>query len=562
MRKKINNKIIIVFISAVLLSLATVFVAFNDRNDFEISKNLDIYYTLFKELNVFYVDEIDPAELVKTSIDKMLESLDPYTNFYPESQMEDYKFMTTGEYGGVGAVIRQYEGEVIIAEIYEDFPAHISGLKVGDAIYEIDGKNARGKSTEEISSMLKGQPGTSFKIKVKRYGQDELLTKEIIRQKIQIKSVPYYGMLEDNIGYMTLSSFTEKSGEDVKKAFLDLKQMGAEKIVFDLRGNPGGLLMEAVKISNYFIDKGQEIVSTRGKFKKFDSYYPTTNDALDTQIPIVVLVNRGSASASEIVAGAIQDLDRGVVIGQRTFGKGLVQSTRDLSYNTKLKVTTAKYYIPSGRCIQALDYSHRNEDGSVGKIPDSLTTKFKTKVGRTVYDGGGIVPDLIIEEEEMSKYILELLSKNLVFEFANEFCLRHEKIESAKTFEVPDTEIEKLEQFIASKNFEYKTETEIFIDRLERKANEENYVDGIKDEIELMRKNLSSKKEKSFERNKETIKRILKNEIVTRYYYQKGAIEAQLSKDKDLKMAIEVLKDVTVYNSILEGKHGEHLIEY
>lgn len=554
MRKNIFRVIIV----SALLFAGIVFSAFDDDNDFEISKNLDIYYTLFKELNLYYVDDIDPGELVKTSIDKMLESLDPYTNYYPESKIEDYKFMTTGQYGGVGAIIRQKEDYVVVAEIYEGFPAHKSGLKVGDEIVEIAGKDTKGKNTEQISEMMKGQPGTTFQIKIRRFGSSDIMTKDITREKIQIKSVPYYGMLDDEIGYLILTSFTDKSGDDVKNAYLDLKKQGAQKVVFDLRGNPGGLLHEAVKIANIFVPQGQEIVSTKGKYKKYDSFYATPGKAVDTVMPIVVIVNRGSASASEIVSGAIQDLDRGVVIGQRTFGKGLVQSTRELSYNSKLKVTTAKYYIPSGRCIQALDYSHRNEDGSVGKVPDSLISPFKTKGGRTVYDGGGVQPDVVLKQDEVSDYLIQLMSEDILFEFANQFCLRNDSIDIPAKFQISDAELDSLKAYIDRKGVKFKSETEKNADKLEKIAKEEQYLDAIQDQLAAIREKLDSEKEKEFDRNKKEIADILKAELVSRYYFQRGSIESQLVDDPEVEEAVALLKDSDRYFKILKGEEGTH----
>jgi len=394
-------------IATIVLVLSGFVLVSFDNDDFEIVKNLDIYYTLFRELNLIYVDETDAGKLVKTSIDQMLKSLDPYTVYIPESKLEDYKFMTTGQYGGIGALIRNSGDFTLIAEPYEDSPAMKAGLKAGDIIIEVDKKSIKGKDSDEISEVLKGQPNTPVDLLIERPGEENKFTKTLIREEIKIKSVPYFDMLNEEIGYISLSQFTMNCSNDVKEALIDLKEnRNAKSIILDLRSNPGGLLMEAVKIANLFVEKDQEIVSTKGKVKQWNKTYKSTMPAYDSEIPIIVLVNSGSASASEIVSGAIQDLDRGVIVGQRTFGKGLVQATRDLSYNSKLKVTTAKYYIPSGRCIQALDYSNRNDDGSVGKIADSIITQFSTKNGRKVYDGGGIMPDIITEPKTISNIII------------------------------------------------------------------------------------------------------------------------------------------------------------
>jgi len=403
-----------------ILVFAISFYSFKqDDKNFQIAKNLDIYYTLFRELNLFYVDDVNPNKLVKTSIDKMLESLDPYTNFISEDDVEDFRFMTTGEYAGIGALISKQKGKTVISEPYEGFPAQKSGLKAGDILLEVAGKSTEKLSTDDVSSLLKGPAGKSVLVKIERYGQKKPMDIEIVREKIQIDPVPYYGMLDKETGYIRLSNFTIDCTERVKMAFIELKEkQGAKSLVLDLRSNPGGLLVEAVRISNLFIPKGQEIVSTKGKVKQWDKIYTATENPLDTVMPIAVLVNSGSASASEIVAGAIQDLDRGMIIGTRTFGKGLVQTTRDLSYNAKLKITTAKYYIPSGRCIQALDYTHRNEDGSVGVIPDSLITKYTTKKGRIVFDGGGVVPDVTVEDEVLSNLSANLITQSVVFDYA------------------------------------------------------------------------------------------------------------------------------------------------
>lgn len=548
MRKRTAAKI------ALGLAAILTFSSFNDNKNFEIAKNLDIYYTLFKELNNYYVDEIEPGELIKTSIDQMLETLDPYTSYIPESRMEDYKFMTTGQYGGVGAMIRQDSNYVIITEVYENFPAQKADLRPGDAIYEIEGKSAKGLNSDEISSMLKGQPGTKFIIKVKRPNHDGLITKEVLREKITISSVPYSAVIKDSIGYIVLSSFTQDCTQEMRKAYFDLKKQGIKGLVIDLRDNPGGLLIESVDIDNMFVEKGNEVVSTRGKYSKFDTKYTTLQPALDTAIPLAVLISRGSASASEIVSGSLQDLDRAVIVGQKSFGKGLVQTTRELSYNSKLKVTTAKYYTPSGRCIQALDYSHRNDDGSVGKVPDSLIRAYKTKNGRTVYDGGGIDPDIKIEEPEMSVLTYELMMKNLIFNFVTEFAQKHSSIASAQDFTVDDATFEDFKAFVRKSGFTYKLDSEEKLSELIEAAKKENYHGEIADQIVALQTALNESKKGDLDKHRDEISKLLASEIVGRYYYQRGQIIFQLRDDLALNAAVETLKDGKRYREILNVK--------
>ncbi|MDP2337471.1 MAG: S41 family peptidase [Bacteroidota bacterium] len=525
-----------------------------DDKNFQIAKNLDIYYTLFRELNLFYVDDIDPNKLVKTSIDKMLESLDPYTNFIPEDDVEDFRFMTTGEYAGIGALISKQNGKIVISEPYEGFPAQKSGLKAGDILLEVAGKSTEKLSTEDVSSLLKGPANKPIVVKIQRYGQKKPLEIEIIREKIQIDPVPYYGMLDKETGYIRLSNFTVDCTERVKMALIELKEkQGAKTLVLDLRSNPGGLLMEAVRIANLFIPKGQEIVSTRGKVKQWDKIYTATENPIDTIIPIAVLVNRGSASASEIVAGAIQDLDRGMIIGTRTFGKGLVQTTRDLSYNAKLKITTAKYYIPSGRCIQALDYTHRNEDGSVGIIPDSLVSKYTTKKGRIVFDGGGVAPDITVDDETLSNVAMNLMAKSLVFDYATYFNSKTEKIASPEEFIISPEVYADFILFVKNQDFKYESKTEEELDQLVQVAKREKYYNISKDEFEKLKVVLGHNLDQDMEHFKEEISELLADEIVSRYYYQKGAIKAALRDDSDVKKALEVLHKPDGYAAIFNA---------
>jgi carboxyl-terminal processing protease len=525
-----------------------------DQKNFEIAKNLDIYHTLFRELNMFYVDDINPNKLVKESIDEMLESLDPYTNYISEDQIEDFRFMTTGEYAGIGALISKQNGKVVIAEPYEGFPAQKFGLKAGDVLLEVEGKTTENMDTEDVSSLLKGPANKPVKIKVERPGTKKPFTVDVVREKIQIDAVPYYGMLDNETGYIRLSNFTANCSNQVKTAFQELKEKNnPESLVLDLRGNPGGLLMEAVKIVNFFVPKGEEIVSTRGKVKQWDKVYTATSEPIDTTIKIAVLVNRGSASASEIVAGAIQDLDRGIVVGQRTFGKGLVQTTRDLSYSTKLKVTTAKYYIPSGRCIQALDYSHRNEDGSVGHVPDSLITEFTTKKGRKVYDGGGIVPDIKIDADQLSTLTIELVTRFKVFDFATQFANTNESIPLPEDFEITDDIYAQFYDFVKASDFNYDSQSQDDFEKLMKTAKREKYYGLAKEEFDALKAKLEPQLDKDLRVFRDEISELLEDEIVSRYYYQKGAIRASINDDDGIKKAMEELNSETAYNSYFKS---------
>nr|WP_320020668.1 S41 family peptidase [uncultured Draconibacterium sp.] len=518
-----------------------------DEKNFEIAKNLDIYHTLFRELNMFYVDEVNPNELVKTSIDKMLSSLDPYTNYISEDQMEDFRFMTTGEYAGIGALISKQNDNIIIAEPYEGFPAQKSGIKAGDIVLEVSGKDTEDMNTEDVSSLLKGPANKPVTIKLQRPGQKKPFTVDVVREKISIDAVPYYGMIDQNTAYIRLSSFTANCSEDVKKAFLELKENNPDGLILDLRGNPGGLLAEAVKIVNFFVPKGEEIVSTRGKVKQWDKVYKATAEPLDTTMKIAVLVNSGSASASEIVSGAIQDLDRGIIVGTRTFGKGLVQTTRDLSYNTKLKVTTAKYYIPSGRCIQALDYSHRNEDGSVGHVPDSLISEFTTKKGRKVYDGGGVVPDVKIEGDKLSSLSIELVTRFKIFDFATKYSNENESIPEPEEFSITDEIYKQFADFVKQSDFNYESASQNDLKELVETAKQEKYYELAKDEFQALEAMIEPDLDKDLSVFRPEISDLLESEIVSRFYYQKGSIRASINDDKGITKTIEALHSETAY---------------
>lgn len=527
-------------------------------NYFELSKNLDIFATLFRELNMYYVDETKPGDLMKKAIDSMLESLDPYTNYIPETEIEDYRFLTTGQYGGIGSFVRKKDDYIVITDPHEGYPAQKADLRAGDIILEVDGKSVKNKTTDEVTKFLKGQPNTVVKILIKREGEPKPIEKTLTREEIKINSVSYSGMLNENIGYISLTGFTENASQEVKAALLKLKEnKNLKGIVLDLRGNPGGLLNEAVNIVNLFVEKGQEIVTTKGKLSETKKIYKALNNPVDTEIPITVLVNSGSASASEIVSGSLQDLDRAVVVGQRSFGKGLVQQTKPLSYNSQLKITVAKYYTPSGRCIQALDYSHRNEDGSVGKIPDSLMTEFKTRKGRSVFDGGGVKPDVNLSSKQLSKLGISLLNKHLIFDYATKYKIEHPTISPAKDFVITDEEYNKFITYLSDKDYDYITKSEKMLADLKEAAQKEKYYELASSEFEALKKKLNHNKKEDLVLFKDEIKELLQEEIASRYYYQKGRVEAGLNVDKEVKKAIEIIDRQTIYSSILNGKYKD-----
>ncbi|MBK6729750.1 MAG: S41 family peptidase [Bacteroidetes bacterium] len=542
--------IISVAISAtIILSAAAVKVDL-----FEVSKNIDIFTTIYKELNTYYVDEIDPNTLMRTGIDAMLESLDPYTNYISEAELEGYKFQVTGNYGGIGATIRPVDGKITVIDTHEGFPAFNAGLRPGFIITEIDGKATNGKNNEEISEFLRGSPGSTVSIKYTKPFDDQEYQSTIVREEIKMENVPYYGMVTENIGYIILTQFTENSGRNVESALRMLKQDHPELsgVILDLRGNPGGLLREAVNVSNVFVDKGVEIVSTKGKVTEWDKVFTSLNAPLDKTIPLVVLTSRSSASASEIVAGVIQDYDRGIVVGQKSYGKGLVQTTRDISYKTKLKLTTAKYYIPSGRCIQAIDYAHRNEDGSLGKMPDSLKTAFKTASGRVVYDGGGIDPDITVPTETYKDITISLITKDIIFNYATLFQYEHPEITDARNFSLTDAQYEDFVKYLADKDYDYVTETELQLSEFEASAVEDQYFDAIKSDIDNLKTLIHHNKETDLYKFKNEILYELNKEIVGRYYQDVGRIELSFNYDPDIQEAVRVLNELERYEALLK----------
>lgn len=552
-RKPLFSKRIKTLVLALTISITGwLSYSFVDQN-FEIAKNLEIFSTLFRELTFNYVDEVNPGELIKTGIDEMLSSLDPYTNFIPESELEDYQFMTTGQYGGIGALIQKKGDYIMISDPYEGFPAQKAGLLPGDIILSINDKDMKSKDASEITALLKGQPGTTLNMLIKREGEEAPIQKSITREIVKIDNIPYYGMVDEQTAYIKLTGFTNNAGREVRDALAKLKESNSVKqLILDLRGNGGGLLNEAVNITNLFVEKGKPVVSTKGKIKERNSIHKTLSPAFDPEIPLAVLVNSGSASASEIVAGAIQDFDRGIIIGQRTFGKGLVQNVVPLAYNTRLKVTVAKYYIPSGRCIQAIDYAHKNEDGSVSYIPDSLKSAFKTSNGRTVFDGGGIEPDVATEQIKISNIAISLYVNNHIFEYANLFYRTHPQIESLKDFEITEDIYKDFVAFLDGKDYDYEIETEKKIKELREAAKTDKYLETIEKDIEKLENQVKHNKEEELYTYKNEIEMLLLEEIASRYFYQKGRIQASLRFDPDIKKAIEVLGNQGEYASILK----------
>ena len=553
--KLIALPFIILFLSTSVIS--------QDENNFEISKNLDIFATLLKELDKNYADVINPGELTETAIEAMLETLDPFTVYIPESNAEDYKLLTTGQYGGIGALIHKNGAYVVIEEPYEGFPAQKAGLKAGDKLLEISGKSMKDKNSDEVSEILKGQPGVELDLLIGRDGVADPFVVKVIREEIKIPNIPYYGMLTGGIGYIKVSNFTPNAGNEVRKALSELKTNNELKgIILDLRGNGGGLLNEAVNISNIFVDQNQIIVSTKGKIASKNQDHVTRLAPLDKDIPLAVLVDRGSASASEIVAGAIQDLDRGVIIGQRTYGKGLVQHVIPLTYNSQVKITVAKYYIPSGRCIQAIDYFHKDENGQSDKVPDSLISEFKTKNGRSVYDGGGIEPDISLDPMKLNKISQTLITKYLLFDYATYFASTHSNIAPPEEFVITDDIYSDMIAFLKDKNYDYQTASEEALEKLKNNAKKENYFDSIEQEYNILKTKILHDKSEDLLTYKDEIKLILKDEIISRYYYQKGRVIASLKDDPEIAKAIEVLQGNDTYLAILDGtmkppKHEE-----
>lgn len=524
------------------------------NNDFEIAKNVDIFVSILKELNDKYADEISPGQLTQTAIDAMLKSLDPYTVYYPESEIEEYRMMTTGQYGGIGALIQQHGNDVMISEPYEGTPSQKAGLRAGDIVRKVNGQSLEGKNSSDVSSAMKGQPGSTLVLEIFRPSANKTMTFNIVREEIKMPNIPYSGMLDKEIGYVKLDQFTEKAGTEVREAFLKLKEQGMKYFILDLRNNGGGLLSEAVNILNIFVDKGTPIVETKGKIPEQQRVHKTLAPVTDKDIPVVVLVNENSASASEIVSGAFQDLDRGVIVGKKTFGKGLVQNVLPIDYNTSLKITVSKYYIPSGRCVQNIEYFDKDTTKGAFKIPDSLAVAYKTKNGRTVYDKGGVEPDVLTADSLVSDILLALVTNHHIFDFANEYRAKHETIVDADKFRIDDQLYKEFCDYLKGKDYSYKTETEEVLETLKKAAEEDKLFADIETYYNQLKQKLEQEKAQDLIKYKKEICDYLASEIVVRYYYQRGRLMNLLSGDQDVATAKQILLDQARYKEILTSK--------
>mgnify|MGYP005900102631 CR=1 FL=1 len=556
--KKFLNRRNGVLLAAVLVAVAFFSFKSGDDRNFQIAKNLDTFNSIVKELDMFYVDTLDPNKTVREGIDYMLSSLDPYTEYYPEDDQAELQQMLNASFGGIGSLItyNQKLKRSMIAEPFEGTPAAKVGLKAGDILMEIDGKDLAGKNNQEVSQMLRGAVGTSFKLKVERpdeKGGTRPLEFDIVRQTIQTPMIPYDTIFNKNVGYINLSTFSGTPSKDFKKTFLKLKKEGITSLVIDLRGNGGGRLEEAVEIANFFLPRGKVIVTTKGKTKQASNTYKTLREPLDLDIPITVLVNGATASASEILSGAFQDFDRAVIVGSRTFGKGLVQTTRPLPYGGVMKLTTSKYHIPSGRCVQAIDYKHRNEDGSVGTIPDSLTTVFHTAAGREVRDGGGVMPDIEVKQEKLPNILFYLVRDNLIFDYATQYCLKHPSIPSPQEFKVTDADYNDFKAMVKKADFKYDQQSEKIMKTLKEAAKFEGYLDEASEEIKALEKKLTHNLDRDLDYFSKDIRSMIADEIIKRYYYTRGGIIQQLKDDDGLQAALKILADPVKYKETLSA---------
>jgi len=535
-----------------LVVLAIGILSFDD-DLFQIGKNLDVFASAYKEVNINYVDDINSAKMIKTGLDAMLDGLDPYTEFVPESEIEDYKLhYVSTQYGGIGAGIFGRDGKIYVSDVFEGFPAQKADVRPGDRLLKINDVDLTGKNNDQVSLLLKGSKGASIKLTVKR-GDAEPVEKQMVRDEIKQPNVSYYGMVDGNMGYIKLDKFLENSSDEVTHALTEIKKNNPNGIILDLRSNGGGILQEAVKIVNLFVQKNTEVVSQIGKIKEKNFSYSTQNTPLEPDLPLVVLVNGRSASASEIVAGSLQDLDRAIIIGQRSYGKGLVQQTFNLPYNSLVKITIAKYYIPSHRCIQEIDYTHRKADGTVVKVADSSMHEFKTKDGRSVYDGSGIYPDIFIKQEHFSNITQALVSKLMIFDYATRYRNMHNSIPDVRSFHLSDADFGDFEKYLSNKNYSYTTATEKMINNLKVEATKEKQFAGIQAEYDALKTKMQESKKNDLQQNKEEIKQVLENEIVSRYYFDKGRYETNFKYDKELAQSVKIMQDKSQVASILKG---------
>ena len=550
--RKLRIRLILILCGCSLLSFD------GGGNYFEISKNIDMFTTMYKELNSYYVDDIEPNAFMQRGMDAMLEGLDPYTVFISEADIEDYRFQTTGRYGGIGCYVRQYDEHIVVSEVIQGYGADKAGIKGGDRILFVDGVDVKSFATDEVGDLMRGEPNSQVTMLIERLQPNGAYTELEVRptrQEIQVLNVPFYGMINEQVGYIKLSNFMEDAAAEVENAFIELRDGNTQmqSVILDLRGNPGGLLREAVKICNLFIEKNELVVETKGRLSEWDAEFKTRDNPVDLEMKVVVLINHSSASASEIVSGTLQDLDRGVVIGERSYGKGLVQTTRPLSYNAQLKLTTAKYYIPSGRCIQALNYAERRDDGSVGRIPDSLIQEFTTRNGRVVYDGGGIMPDLEVEMPALSDIAYTLLSEQLIFDYATIFQSNNDSLLVIPSeYYVSDELFTAFAKWIRAQSFEYTTQSEDALDSLRIKSKEDGYYEAIKETLDALDIELSRDKGADIEKHEDELRQLLNEEIVRRYFYEQGSIESSFQYDQQIQQACSVLANEASYNAYLQ----------